>query len=87
MQEAVTNALKHASPSVLRISFREETEAGEWTLSVEDDGVGFRMPSDQSRGEGLQNMRTRAAQARLNLTIESNETGATVRIVGTSDNE
>ena len=87
VQEAVTNALKHASPSVLRISFREETEAGEWTLSVEDDGVGFRMPSDQSRGEGLQNMRTRAAQARLNLTIESNETGATVRIVGTSDNE
>lgn len=85
VQEAVTNALKHASPSVLRITFREEADSDEWILSVEDDGVGFRARSDHPRGEGLKNMRTRAAKARLNLTIESSDTGATVRIVGTGN--
>jgi signal transduction histidine kinase len=38
-QEAVTNALKHASPSEIRIGLHAEPEA--LALEVEDDGEGF----------------------------------------------
>src|SRR5690606_26956781 len=84
VQEAVTNALKHASPSVLRVTFRADPDKRTWALCVEDGGVGFGARSGNFRGDGLKNMRTRAAQAGLELSIDSVDTGTTVRIGGTS---
>jgi signal transduction histidine kinase len=80
VQEAVTNALKHARPSLLRVTYRQDAAMGDWVLSVEDDGMGFSAGSGQQRGDGLKNMRTRAAHAGLNFAIDSLQTGTIVRV-------
>jgi signal transduction histidine kinase len=79
VQEAVTNGLKHARPSVLRVRYEERPATGEWLLTVEDDGEGF-TPAAQRGGDGLKNMRTRAAQAGLGLRIDATDAGTTVRV-------
>lgn len=78
VQEAVTNALKHAHPSMLRVTYREGP-ANEWMLSIADDGVGIADEPDAG-GHGLANMRTRAMQAGLMLGIEGASSGTTVTI-------
>lgn len=62
VQEALTNVLKHARASELRIAARHETDtAGQQVVIVEiaDDGVGF-SPLAATAGRGLRNMRERA---------------------------
>ncbi len=55
MREAVTNALRHASPRQIRI--RARLVAGELLLDVTDDGPG---PQPDRRGAGTSAMRRRA---------------------------
>ncbi|MEO8065168.1 MAG: GAF domain-containing sensor histidine kinase [Pseudomonadota bacterium] len=58
--EAVSNALRHAHPSNVRIVLLEEP--AQWTLSVIDDGRGMTLMPElyASQGYGLNNMRERA---------------------------
>jgi signal transduction histidine kinase len=77
VQEAVTNVLKHAGASRLRVCAR--SEAGELVLEVEDDGGGIDAGAAAGAvpgrpGRGLANMRSRAAQ--LGGTLEVSSTGA-----------
>ena len=77
VQEAVTNVLKHARASRLRVSAR--TEAGELVLEVEDDGHGIGPACAPGAGaahpgRGLANMHSRAAQ--LGGTLQISSTGA-----------
>jgi signal transduction histidine kinase len=67
-QEAVANAIRHASPSSIRISLRFLKDAVQ--LVVEDDGVGF-VNSADSLGFGLPGMRKRAESISANLEIQS----------------
>jgi signal transduction histidine kinase len=66
LQEALTNALKHAHATQLHISWAVDTQTGQATLQVHDNGSG--MPtthaaaSDAITGRGLANMRLRARQ-------------------------
>jgi signal transduction histidine kinase len=59
-QEAVSNALRHAHPSQVRISMSEES--AHWELAVTDDGCGMDPRTDHyvQQGFGLTNMRERA---------------------------
>ncbi len=59
-QEAVSNALRHAQPTLVRISMAEET--AHWELAVSDDGCGMDAHPDfySQQGFGLSNMRERA---------------------------
>ena len=60
VQEALTNIGKHAAPSRVSISAREET--GSLRLVIEDDGQGFDLSEinkDSSRGMGLAAMQER----------------------------
>jgi signal transduction histidine kinase len=59
-QEAVSNAVRHADPSLVRI--RMTDEPSHWALSVEDDGVGMDHHVELASGEGfgLISMRQRA---------------------------
>ncbi|HZF16481.1 MAG TPA: ATP-binding protein [Steroidobacteraceae bacterium] len=70
-QEAVSNAVRHAKPSSVRIAFTEEP--GHWRLDVRDDGCG--MPREPSRhaesGFGLVSMRERANAIGGEWTIDS----------------
>jgi signal transduction histidine kinase len=67
-QEAVANAIRHASPSSIHILLRYGRDAVQ--LVVEDDGAGFVNATD-SLGFGLQGMRKRAESISANLEIQS----------------
>lgn len=72
VQEALTNAVRHADASRIRVALR----AGDETLcvTVEDDGRGFAAPGDLrdgGHGLGLIGMRERARNAGGSLTIAS----------------
>ncbi len=74
VQEAIGNALKHASPRNIWIKMRQEDRAA--TISVQDDGVGFDTMNIEeeypSKGSmGLLNIRERAEMADGKLTIAS----------------
>lgn len=58
-QEAVSNAVRHARPKLVRISMTDEP--AHWVLRVTDDGVGMkRQAESSSEGFGLTSMRQRA---------------------------
>jgi ligand-binding sensor domain-containing protein/two-component sensor histidine kinase len=67
-KEALTNIVKHAQASVVHISLSENR--GAWQLQIRDNGVGFD-PTRISTGNGLKNLRLRAAQLGGNLEVQS----------------
>jgi signal transduction histidine kinase len=74
-QEAITNALKHAGATVIRV--RLWYDAGTVTLTISDDGRGFDPAASPPEGHfGLQGMRERAA--RIGASLELRGEGGTV---------
>ena len=88
-QEAVTNAVKHASASAVTIRLR--AEHGFCELTIEDDGTGMPESVDLRRGGlGLKTMRYRADIIGAQLSIKSsadNGTRVVCRIAGHHDTE
>jgi signal transduction histidine kinase len=78
--EAVSNALRHAHPTTVRIVLLEEIT--QWTMSVIDDGRGMTLSPDlyAQQGYGLNNMRERAGAIGGEFQIES-KPGEGTRIV------
>lgn len=74
-QEAMRNAVKHASP--WRIVIRIGMVGEQLWLEVEDDGMGIRL-TDGRRGLGLEIMRYRAASIGARLTVVSRAGGGTI---------
>jgi signal transduction histidine kinase len=74
VQEALTNALRHAAAS--RVTVRVARAAEVLTVEVHDDGVGLAGPPDRS-GNGLAGMRERAALLRGTLDVDSSPAGGT----------
>ena len=70
-QEALTNALRHATPQKLDITVAYES--GTVSLRVQDDGCGFDAVSstDPTNSFGLAGMRERAAQMKGKLSLTS----------------
>lgn len=57
VDEATTNALKHARPTVVRVHLCAQDE--QLIVTVRNNGLGDEAPSELSSGRGLHNMRTR----------------------------
>lgn len=68
-REAVSNALRHGSASVVSIRLRHD--AGQLLLVVQDDGRGFDPERLGHTGHGLANLQARAARLGATLRIES----------------
>ena len=92
VREAINNAVKHAHPQVVRLGVRLEngmSAGGDATgpqlaITVEDDGLGFSLPSSATGAErsghsGLANMRRRVEDLGGRFVIESRP-GAGTRI-------
>ena len=60
MQEAVNNAVRHSNCHNIIISFESHSN---WMVSISDDGSGISETMDPNSGNGLRNMRQRAAEA------------------------
>jgi signal transduction histidine kinase len=79
VREAVTNAARHANPSIVRVAF---TNGGVLSLSVKDDGIGFDPEAAERNGFGLIGMRERAAAIGGELRIDSQpNAGTSVEVV------
>ena len=63
-QEAVSNAVRHARPNMVRITMTDES--AHWVLAVADDGRGMEQRPEYSarEGFGLTSMRQRAERDR-----------------------
>lgn len=68
-KEAVTNAVKHAQPSAVRISLG--IEGGTLVLEVADDGCGLAPGASDPTGNGLKNMRERMLAIGGTLVVDS----------------
>lgn len=73
-QEALTNAVRHAEPSVIRLRFGRAN--GHWVLQVDDDGQGIEGPLP-SGGLGISGVRERAARRGGTAAWETSELGGT----------
>ncbi len=79
LQEAVTNVIKHAGASYLKIEIEpEDTYATGTRITISDDGSGF--TREQSEGRGLANMKSRAKSFGGKLDIESTAAGVTLSL-------
>lgn len=70
VQEFVQNSLKHAHPSTIHCVFN--VEASTCRLVLSDDGIGFD-PQKHSFGNGLNNMRDRAAEIGADFRLDAAE--------------
>ena len=69
-QEAISNAVRHAKPTVVSVTLRWESP--NLILQVKDNGSGISRASlEKSKGFGLRNMRTRASQIDGKLDIHT----------------
>lgn len=68
-QEAISNALKHAHPATVQVSFYQDDTGV--VMEIRDDGVGFELDQPRPRSIGLFSLRRRAHSAGAILTIES----------------
>jgi signal transduction histidine kinase len=76
-KEAVTNVARHAGASHVEITIDQSDHT--WDLLVRDDGVGFDPVADH-RGNGLKNLRLRAARLEGTLQVQSHPgSGTTVK--------
>ena len=76
IQEALTNVIKHARATTVRVSAQLVDDR--LVLEVQDDGAGFD-PSAQSTGFGLAGMRERVYLAGGTLDVQSGEDGTVLR--------
>jgi signal transduction histidine kinase len=75
-QEAVNNAIKHGSASDIVIGF--STDNGTTSLTIRDNGVGFRKARRDMKGMGISTMKYRANMVGATIDIRSDEGGTTV---------
>ncbi|HEY0285419.1 MAG TPA: ATP-binding protein [Pseudomonas sp.] len=69
IREALTNAVRHSHARHVRIELRQ-TQEGEVSVSVEDDGIGLRPASGEENHFGLAIIRERASSIGARLSIE-----------------
>jgi len=75
LQEALSNARKHAKPKELAVRFA--VEPGMVSLAIIDDGVGFDVAASRRGHYGLSTMRERASKIGGGVEIQSKRGGGT----------
>src|SRR5271154_5462480 len=83
LDEAVTNAVKHAGAKHVAVSIETRKEDGgeHGCITVIDDGKGFAVEGDgRPSSRGLRNMKNRAARCGAELELSSGSGGTTGRL-------
>jgi two-component system, LuxR family, sensor kinase FixL len=68
-QEAVLNAVKHGKAACVIISLKQDD--GHFSLSIQDDGIGFQMTNGNATGMGVRIMHYRARTIGATLDLKS----------------
>lgn len=74
-QEAITNSVKHAQPSLISVSLHQNNE--HLILTITDDGRGIQQDKHRHGGQGMQIMQYRTRMIHGELTIESSPSQGT----------
>ncbi len=80
VQEALTNALRHAQARLIVVGAKYNPTARRLRLWVEDDGRGFDVLAPSPGGRGLRNQQYRAAQLGAVLEVDSSAKGSRVEL-------
>lgn len=83
VQETVYNAFIHAAATEISLMFSTDT-MGNWHISVADNGKGFDAGREYEHHYGLENMRQRAKESGMNLSICSDNQGTKISLSGRS---
>ena len=75
LQEAFTNALKHSGANLINIFFESDNRL---YIAIKDNGGGINDTDYLNNGNGIKNMKSRALESGLHLSIEKNEATGTV---------
>jgi signal transduction histidine kinase len=79
VREALSNVERHAKAETCRVSLQRRDDAAE--LLVDDDGLGFDLDAEFGTGNGLPNLKERAAALGGDVRIESEpRSGTAVRL-------
>lgn len=68
-QEILNNALKYSNASEVKIEIYEENN--EISITISDNGIGFDLKNASKEQYGLQNIRKRAEEFGINITLET----------------
>jgi two-component sensor histidine kinase len=80
--ELVINSLKHAFPGGTgKVTVRFTRDAGDWTASVSDNGVGMPQPEQAKAGLGTTLINALAAQIEAQVVVGDNAPGVLVSII------
>jgi hypothetical protein len=72
--EALSNIIAHSGADQARFEARFDAKAARIILRLSDNGKGFNVvETDEKRGQGLRNMRSRAARMKADLLISSSK--------------
>ena len=82
LQEAFTNALKHSGASLINIFFESDSRL---YIAIKDNGTGINDTNYLNNGNGIKNMKSRASESGLLLSIEKN--GATGTLINITSPE
>jgi signal transduction histidine kinase len=83
LDEAVTNAVKHANARRIGVSIEtmEAADGKRGCITISDDGKGFALDgAGRPSSRGLRNMKNRAARCGAELELSSDSGGTTVRL-------
>jgi len=75
LQEALTNAIKHANPSIINIG--STLKGSNLQLYISDNGNGSTL---SNQGNGLKNMQSRASEIKGSLSITNNASGTIITL-------
>jgi two-component system, NarL family, sensor kinase len=82
-QEAIYNATIHSMAKNVWLEFRTD-DNGHWKVMVKDDGIGFDKTKDYQDHYGLENMRQRAVESALVLSVDSRSGEGTLIVLQSS---
>ncbi|MEW6127365.1 MAG: two-component regulator propeller domain-containing protein [Acidobacteriota bacterium] len=78
-QEAISNISRHAQASQVRLRARVDAD-NNFILEIEDDGCGFDLSTEEKKGRGIANIRTRASLIDAEVNWIRQSTGGTLFI-------
>jgi signal transduction histidine kinase len=81
-KEGINNSIKHSKCK--KISLEAKLNKDVLELILKDDGIGF-LTENNSQGNGILNMKSRAGIIGAQLRIDSSEAGTTIKFSGKLD--
>lgn len=82
LQEAITNVMKHADASEVRVEVTGKSSDARWMMVISDNGRGFSVANVGGNKFGLELVKSRVNEIAAEMTVESSNQGTTIAVKG-----